>query len=65
MSQIRVLICRVDDPSSARMPELAACDLPATDVSALEPGTALDALETVLHLNVVDTGEYGLSRGVS
>ena len=57
MSHIRVLICRVDDPTSDRMPELAACDLPATEVFALQPETALDALETVLHLNVVDTDE--------
>ncbi len=46
MSHIRVLICRVDDPASDRMTELAAFDLPATDVTALQPATALDALET-------------------
>jgi hypothetical protein len=46
MSHIRVLICRVDDPASAQMTALAAFDLPATDISALQPETALDALET-------------------
>ena len=46
MSHIRVLICRVDDPASDQMTELAAFDLPATDVSTLQPETALDELET-------------------
>src|SRR3712207_2607705 len=46
MSHIRVLICRVDDPASDQMTELAAFDLPATDVSTLQPETALDALQT-------------------
>ncbi len=46
MSHIRVLICRVDDPVSEQMTELAAFDLPATDVSHLQPETALDELET-------------------
>ena len=46
MSHIRVLICRVDDPTSEQMTELAAFDLPATDISALSPETALDELET-------------------
>ncbi len=45
MSHIRVLICRVDDPSSDTMTELAAFDLPAPDVTALQPETALDQLE--------------------
>ena len=46
MSHIRVLICRVDEPASQQMTELAAFDLPVTDVSALQPETALDELET-------------------
>ena len=46
MSHIRVLICRVDDPGSEQMTELAAFDLPAADVGALQPETALDELET-------------------
>jgi hypothetical protein len=45
MSHIRVLICRVDDPTSEIMTELAAFDLPAPDVTALQPETALDQLE--------------------
>jgi len=47
MSPIRVLICRVDDPASATMTELAAFDLPATDVADLQPATARDELETL------------------
>ena len=49
MSHIRVLICPVDDPTSDQMTELAAFDLPATDVSALQQATALDELETTTH----------------
>ena len=49
MSHIRVLICRVDEPASGQMIELAAFDLPPTDVSALQPETALDMLETLTH----------------
>ncbi len=47
MSHIRVLICRVDDPATDQMTELAAFELPAPDVAALQPTTALDDLETV------------------
>ena len=46
MRHIRVLICRVDDPTSDEMTELAAFDLPALDDAALQPKMALDALET-------------------
>jgi hypothetical protein len=46
MSHIRVLVCRVDDPDSDQMTELAAFNLPASDVTALQPDTALDELET-------------------
>ncbi len=58
MSHIRVLICRVDDPVSEQMTELAAFDLPATDVSALQPETALDELETTTQ----ETGNAILRR---
>ncbi len=58
MSHIRVLICRVDDPASDQMTELAAFDLPATDVSTLQPETALDELETAIH----ETGTVILRR---
>jgi hypothetical protein len=47
MSHIRVLICRLDDPASETMTELAAFDLPETDVANLQPETALDDLETL------------------
>ena len=46
MSHIRVLICRVDEPTTDEMTELAAFDLPAADVTTLQPETALDELET-------------------
>ncbi len=49
MSHIRILICRVDDPASDQMTELAAFDLPATDVTTLQPETALDDLETITY----------------
>lgn len=60
MSYIRVLICRVDDPASDQMTELAAFDLPPTDVSTLQPETALDALETTTH----QTGNAILRRAL-
>jgi len=46
MRHIRVLIGRVDDPASEQMTERAACDLPAADIAALQPETAVDELET-------------------
>jgi hypothetical protein len=58
MSHIRVLICRVDDPASAQMTELAAFDLPAADVAALQPETALDTLEATTQ----ETGQTILRR---
>ena len=58
MSHIRVLICRVDDPAADQMTELAAFDLPATDVATLRPETALDELATTTH----ETGNAILRR---
>ena len=58
MSHIRVLICRVDDPASEQMTELAAFDLPPTDVAVLQPETALDDLETTTQ----ETGNAILRR---
>ncbi len=58
MSHIRVLVCRVDDPSSDQMTELAAFDLPPADVAALQPQTALDELETTTQ----ETGNVVLRR---
>ena len=49
MSHIRVLICRVDEPTTDTLTELAAFDLPAADVAALQPDTALDDLEAATH----------------
>ncbi len=49
MSHIRVLVCRVDDPASDQMTELAAFDLPAPDLTTLQPTTALDELESTTH----------------
>lgn len=49
MSFIRVLIRRVDDPTSDQMTELAGCDLPAADITTLQPETTLDALETTTY----------------
>src|SRR6266511_4449328 len=46
MSHMRVLICRVDDPDTDQMTELVAFDFPVADVTALQPETALDELET-------------------
>src|SRR3954471_11547765 len=58
MSHIRVLICRVDDPDTDQLTELAAFDLPPADVASLQPETALDALETTTH----ETGQAILRR---
>src|SRR5215212_1059337 len=58
MSHIRILICRVDDPATDQMMELAAFDLPTAYVSALQPETALDALETTTQ----ETGNAILRR---
>jgi hypothetical protein len=49
MRRIRVLICSVDEELPDEMTELAAFDLPTTDVAALRPETALDELETTTH----------------
>ena len=35
MTHIRVIVCRVDDPTSDQMTELPAFDFPASDVSTL------------------------------
>jgi hypothetical protein len=58
MSHIRVLICRVDEPASEQMTELAAFDLPVLDPTTLQPTTALDELESTTH----ETGNTILRR---
>ncbi len=45
MRSIRVLICQVDDGTPDLMNDLACFDLATPDVAALQPETALDALE--------------------
>ena len=58
MRHVRVLVCEVDDATPDTMRELAAFDLPASDVSALRPETALDELETTTQ----ETGNAILRR---
>jgi len=58
MSRIRVLICRVDEHNPETMTQLPQFDLPETDVAALKPETALDALEALTH----ETGQTILRR---
>jgi hypothetical protein len=58
MPRIRVLVCSVEDNAPDEMTELACFDLPATDVTALQPETALDTLERTTH----DTGNVILRR---
>ena len=49
MRHIQVLIREVDDQQPAATRDLATFDLPATDVAALQPDTALDQLEATTH----------------
>jgi len=49
MRRIQVLIREVDDQQPDAMRDLATFDLPATDVAALQPDTALDQLEATTH----------------
>ena len=49
MRRIRVLVCCVDEDTPDEMTELACFDLPATDVTAVQPETALDELEIATH----------------
>ena len=45
MSDICILICRRDEEHPDQLSQLAAFDLPASDLGALQPETALDDLE--------------------
>ena len=47
MSQIRILICRVDENNPDNMTEIASYDLPEMDT--LNPEVALDEAEAMLH----------------
>ncbi|NWF79758.1 MAG: hypothetical protein HXY37_06880 [Chloroflexi bacterium] len=49
MRRIQVIIREVADATSDQATELATFDLPATDVAALQPETALDQLATTTH----------------
>lgn len=49
MRRIQVLIREVDDEQPDQSRDLATFDLPATDVVALQPETALDQLEATTH----------------
>jgi hypothetical protein len=49
MRHIQVIIREVDDQQPAAAKDLATFDLPATDVAALQPDTALDQLEATTH----------------
>lgn len=49
MSQIRILICRVDEKNPGEMKEIASYDLPKTDIRTLDAERALDEMEATLH----------------
>ena len=49
MSQIRILICRVDETNPENMTEIASYDLPKMDIQTLDPEMALDEAEAMLH----------------
>ena len=49
MRHIRVLICRVADPTSDQLTDLAAFAVPAPDPTPRQPATALDERETTTH----------------
>ena len=49
MSQIRILICRVDENDSNNMTEIASYDLPEMDIQTFNPEVALDEAEATLH----------------
>ena len=45
MSQIRILVCRVDDEAPDQLTEPAAIELPEPTPASLATATALEALE--------------------
>lgn len=49
MSQIRIMICRVNEKNPAEMTEIASYDLPETDIRTLDPEKALDEMEATLY----------------
>jgi len=48
MSQIRILICRVDGNNPDNMTEIASYDLAEMDIQTLNPEVALDEAEAML-----------------
>ncbi len=58
MRRIRVLICSAEEETPDEMTELACFELPAADITALQPETMLDDLETMTH----ETGTAILRR---
>ena len=49
MSQLRVLICRVDEGDENKMTEIARFAVPEMEVAQLEAEKTLDELETHTH----------------
>ena len=49
MSQIRIVICRVNEKNPAEMKEIASYDLPKTEIRTLDAERALDEMEATLH----------------
>ena len=49
MSQLRVLICRVDENDENKLTEIARFAVPEKEVGQLEAETALDELEEQTH----------------
>jgi len=49
MSQIRILICQVDENDSNNMTEIASYDLPEMEIQTFNPEVALDEAEATLH----------------
>jgi hypothetical protein len=49
MSQLRILICRVDNNDENKMTEIASFAVAERDVSSLQAETALDEIENDTH----------------
>ena len=45
MSHLRLILCRVEEENPDQMTEIAAFDLPKTDLDQMHPQNALDLLE--------------------
>lgn len=49
MSQLRVIVCRVDENDQDKMTEIATYEIPEMAVEKLKPATALDEMEASTH----------------